>query len=94
MTGPKTKPISTSAVKLAEKSNHSFSVYLMNHFFQIFVLFNNVTMEFIELNSLCKYMKKVRSSQVSVSTNSCTELSKTRFFPESFVKLQLFLLID
>ena len=38
-------------------------------------------MECIELNS--KYMKKFRSTQPCVSTNSCTELSKTLFFPVS-----------
>ena len=38
-------------------------------------------MECIELNS--KYMKKFRSTQPCVSTNSFTELSKTLFFPVS-----------
>ena len=30
-------------------------------------------------------MKKVRSSQASISINSCNELSKTQFFPVSIV---------
>ena len=28
-------------------------------------------------------MKKIRSSQASISINSCSELSKTQFFPVS-----------
>ena len=43
-------------------------------------------MECIELNRLCKHMGKVRSSQASISINSCTELSKTQFFPVNIVK--------
>ena len=43
-------------------------------------------MECIELNWLCKHMKKVWSSQTSISMNSCTELSKTQFVPVSIVK--------
>ena len=35
---------------------------------------------------LCKQIKKVRTSQASVSMNSCTELSKAHFFPLSVVK--------
>ena len=42
-------------------------------------------MEFVELICLSKYMKKVRSSQPCISINSCTELSKTQFFPVSIV---------
>ena len=30
-------------------------------------------------------MKKLRSSQPCISINSCTELSKTQFFPVSIV---------
>ena len=41
-------------------------------------------MEFIEFN-LCKHRKKVRSSQVFISINSCTELRKTQFYPVSIV---------
>ena len=29
---------------------------------------------------ICKHMRNVRSSQTSISTNSCTELSKTQLF--------------
>ena len=36
-------------------------------------------------NWLCKHVKKVRSSQASISIN-CFELSKTQFFPNSNVK--------
>ena len=32
-------------------------------------------------------MKKVVSSQVSISINSCTEFSKTQFFPASIVNI-------
>ena len=34
----------------------------------------------IDINWLCKHRKKVRSSQASISNNSCTKLSKTQFF--------------
>ena len=60
--------------ELAERSNCSFSVYLY------------VSMERMELNSLCKPMKKVRSSQASIAINSCTELSKTPIFPVTIFK--------
>ena len=40
----------------------------------------------MELNSLCKPMKKVRSSQASIAINSCTELSKTPIFPVTIFK--------
>ena len=43
-------------------------------------------MEFIELDSLCKHRKKIRSTQVSVSINSCSEFSKTNFFPVGIFK--------
>ena len=46
-----------------------------------------VTMKCIKLNWLRKYMKKIRSSQVSISINSCTELSKRQFFPVKIVKM-------
>ena len=34
-----------------------------------------------EVNSLCKHMKNVRSSQSCISMNSCTEFSKVQDFP-------------
>ena len=40
-------------------------------------------MEYIELNSLRKDIKKARSSQASISINICIELSKT-FFPSEY----------
>ena len=43
-------------------------------------------MEFIEIDWFCKHRKKVRSSQASISINSCTELSKTQLFLVSIVK--------
>ena len=43
-------------------------------------------MECIELNCLCKHVKKVRSSPDSILINSYTELSKTRLLPVSIVK--------
>ena len=42
-------------------------------------------MECIELNSFCEHMQKVRSSQASITVNSCTELSKTQYFSVSIV---------
>lgn len=49
------------------------------------VLFNMWQWYIIEPNWSCKYMKKVRGSQASISNNSCTELNKTQFFPVSLV---------
>ena len=43
-------------------------------------------MEWIEPIRLCEHMKMVRSSQVSISINSCTELSKAQFFTVRIVK--------
>ena len=37
----------------------------------------------VELNWLCKHMKKVRRSQASMSRNTCAELIKKHFFPVS-----------
>ena len=42
-----------------------------------------MAVECIELNWLWKHTKKVRSSQVSISINSGTELSKKQFSPGS-----------
>ena len=39
----------------------------------------------VELNWLCKHMKKVTCSQAPISINSCIELSKTHFSPVSIV---------
>ena len=46
-----------------------------------------VTMEYIELNYLCKYLKNVRSSQTSRSINLCAELSETKFLLLTVVNL-------
>ena len=43
-------------------------------------------MEWIELNCLCKHMKKLRRSQASISINFCIEFCITRFYPVSIVK--------
>ena len=43
-------------------------------------------MECIELNGSCKHMQKLRSSQASISTNSCSEWNKAQFFPVSIDK--------
>ena len=74
------KSNSNFAVKLVQKSNRSFSVYLKNHLFQTFVFFN--------MWWLSENMKKVRSSQASISISSCSELSKTAF-PMIIVKLNM-----
>ena len=62
----KTKTNLNFVIKLAERSNHSFSFYLLNHIFQISVLFKNVIIEYIEFNWLCKRMKNVRNSQAVI----------------------------
>ena len=48
-------------------------------------------MKFIELIWLCKQKEKARSSQASISTNSCTKLNKTQLFPEIKVKKFFFI---
>ena len=53
-------------------------------FSNIWILVN--MWQWIELNWLRKHMKKVRNSQASISIDSCSELSKTRFFPARIVK--------
>ena len=40
----------------------------------------------IELNWLCKHMKKVRGSQLAIP---CAELSKTQLFPVTIVKFTI-----
>ena len=44
-----------------------------------------MTIECIELDWLCKHMKKVRTSEASISKSSCVELGKTQFFPKNIV---------
>ena len=62
----------------AERSNHSF---LSNWWITFFKhLYSLIMWQYIEINWLCKYRKKVRSSQACISKNSCTKLSKTKFF--------------
>ena len=83
----KTKNNSNFAIKVAERSNNSFSVYLMNHLFKTSGVFQHVTMECLEINWLCKHRKKVKGSQASFPINPCTELGKT-VFPVSIVKYE------
>ena len=40
---------------------------------------------------MCKQKKKTRSSQASISANSCIELSKTQLFPEIKLSKKFFL---
>ena len=37
-----------------------------------------MTIEYIEISWLCKHRKKIRSSQSSISINSCAEMGKTQ----------------
>ena len=73
--GFKMKPLGKSVFRCLDKNQSKFcrktcwkeqpfifTVYLMNHIFQTSVLI----MECIELNWLCKHMKKVRSSQAAI----------------------------
>ena len=43
-------------------------------------------MECVELNWLCKHIKKVKSIQASISINSCTEMSRKQSVPVSIFK--------
>ena len=83
------------AVKVTERSNHSFllSIWWIAFFRHLYdrdveALSNilGTIMELKELNWLCKHMKKVRSSQLCISMNFCTEFSKTQVFHVSIVK--------
>ena len=51
-------------------------------------------MECIELNWLCKRMKKVKSSQASLSLNYRAEPGKTQFFPAIIVKRSLAMTVN
>ena len=62
----------------AERSNHSFvSIWWITFFRHLYSLIRHE--KFKEINRLYKHRKRVRSSQASISINSCTELSKTQF---------------
>ena len=79
----KTKANPNFSVKLAERSNHSFLLSIWwTHFPNIFTL-SYVIIECVELNWLCKYMKKVRSSQVVILALNWV---KTQFFYVGIVK--------
>ena len=72
----KTKTYLSFAVKLDERSNRLFSVHLMNRLF----------MWQWQVKILSKHLKKVKSSQASISINSYTELSKSQLFSVSIGK--------
>ena len=61
------------------------SIWWINQFKHLYSLISDN-----ELNWLCKHMKKVRSSHVSISMNYCVELCKTQFFLVSIDKDQRF----
>ena len=83
------KTNSNFAAKVAERSNRSFSVYLMNHLFLTRLIFNSMPIKCIEFHWLCKHRKKITSSQVSISINSCAELKKKTVFPVINIKLEI-----
>ena len=60
----KTKTNPNFAVKLSERRDHS-AVYLMNHIYQISVLFNTL-IECIDFIDSVNIMEKVRSSQTAI----------------------------
>ena len=66
------KTNSSFAVKVTERSSHSFLLCI----WWITFLDTYTIMELEELNWLCKHMKNVRSSQPCTSLNFCTEFSK------------------
>ena len=59
----------------------------MNHLLKTSGVLQQVTMECLGINSLCKHRKKVKGSQASFPINPCTELGKT-VFPVSIVKYE------
>ena len=75
----KTKTNANFSVKLAGRSNHSFllSIWWITFFKHLYSQYAIIQC-IIELNLLCKHIKKVRSSQPAIS---CTELNKTQFSP-------------
>ena len=77
--GFETKPLRKSVFQCKDKNQPKFcrktywkvqpfifTVYLMNHIFQTSVLLIRVIQCIIELNWLCKHIKKVRSSQPAI----------------------------
>ena len=72
--------------KFCLKSWQPFILCLFDEKFHSNILYSLLMfeMECVYLNWLCKYMKNF--SQPCISTNSCTDMSKTLFFPVSIVK--------
>ena len=62
----KAKTNSNFVVKLAKRSNHSFLLPIKWIAFFKHLYFQYVIMEWLELNCLCKHMKKVRSDQTAI----------------------------
>ena len=62
--------------KVTERSNHSFLLFDESRFSDIPAI-----IELKELNSWCKHMKNVRSSQPCISKNFSTDSSKANVLP-------------
>ena len=76
------KPTQDFAVKVTERSNHSFLLSICESRFSDIC----TTMKLKELNWLCKHEKNVRSSQPCTSMNFNTKFSKAEVFHVSTVK--------
>ena len=85
----KTKVNSNFAVKVTERSNHSFLLSIRGTRFSDICTIR----ELQELNCLCKRMKNVRSSQPWISMNLVLNSAKHKFlFHVSIVKRKFFCL--
>ena len=81
----KTKPTKILPQKLAKRNSHSFLLSIWQITFSNICTLVRDNRMIIELNWLCKQMKK---GQKQPSSSSCYELSKTQFFPVNIVKYQ------
>ena len=78
----KTKTNSNFAVKpVQNEQTLIFCLFDESRFSKICTVYD-MTVEYIEFDWLCTYMKKVKSSQASISLNSCP---KTQFFFVSII---------
>ena len=68
----------SNLAKMLRESTIYFCLFDESHFSNTCTL-QYVTIECMGINWLCRHRKKVRSSEASVSINSCTELIKAKF---------------
>ena len=87
----KIKNNSNYTIKVAERSNCSFSIYFMNLIAQTSIFFNMffIKHHFNRVYWFSKHLKYVRNSQASISINSCAGFSKIQLFSVSMVRINI-----